>query len=1140
VLAQEEKEMNSRGIRILVLGCLLALIALPLTRATRAHAAPASHIFDPQLSLTGGCTTNADDPVPDPGCPYPAPPGGPSESFNKTTGIAIDSYGDVYVLSPGAEGGDKAHLDVFDPNGDFLTEMHLANPKNPLGGLEPKTVAVDSKGYLYVYSSTGGVNLLRYDPDPALYDPSAGEIAYEPTPTVVYDDGTDYASLAVNPQNDHLFVNFGTFRNINGEFDRAAVAEFGAGEEDSPLLDKDVVEICCYDGPGLAIDASRGRLYVTDEASETALRVIQVFELAPPHAPIETIDGSSTPEGSFLATGPPGPISLAVDESSGNLFAFEQEKKKVIYELTEAGQYLSTIEHDLQSKEGKQQVAIDNGSNSPNRGHLWATAAPPGVGHAYAFGPTEVAPPAVEDLSASEVSEDEALLGARIDTGQAETAYTFEYVSRQRFEETGFQDAQPAGAGTIAPSTVPVAVSAQLAGLAPGSEYLFRVLATNDESPPAAEAEGHFKTYPAIAFGPCPNEALRTGPSAALPDCRAYELVTPPDTAGRPPMGIGLTSLQIPALPASPDGNRLSFRIENGLIPGLDATGSLPGDPYLATRGAGGWGTVATGAEGTEAESASPGGRSPDQTYSVWAAEVSGPAVIGAQRTFYVRYPDGHSELLGQGSLAVDPFAEPKLIAERGAHMIFTSSSHLEKEAQPAGRLAVYDRSAEGITHVVSLLPGDLTPSESQPVDYVGSSLDGRGVAFTVTDGGTATLYLRFENQATYEIGEGFTFEGIAEGGARIFYLNAGSLFAFDVTTGKSIPFATTGNITVVNVSADGSTAYLLSPSKLTPNPNPLGAKAVLGKENLYRSHQGSITFLGTLSDRDVAGEGFNIRHDGLGLWAEAVGGKGTASPGGFGIDPSRSTPDGGVLLFQSDADLTGYDAGGTRQLFRYDSAANELACLSCNPTGGPASGDALLQNVTESSAKPEPNTAYDLVENLSADGRRAFFQSPDPLVAADSDGLQDVYEWEAEGLGSCAQSGGCLYLISSGHSGKLNYLYAASANGDDVFFRTTDLLAAADKEEIPSIYDARVGGGSPAPPEAGGCEGEGCRPRLTPAPTLPTPGSSPGRSGNVSPRSCPKGKRALRRHGKTRCVRGKRHHRHRRSSAAPKKRRGQ
>ena len=1097
---------------------ILAVWAVPGLAAT-------GHTFDPQLSLTGGCTTSEDDPLPDPGCPYPPPPASPSENFNRATGVTTDTFGNVYVLNMGPKDESNPHMDIFDADGFFITEVSEGFPASP------RTVAVDSAGYLYVHALGGAKwQLLRYDPDPLLHDPELGQFAWDMTPTVLVESFSNYSALAVNPENDHLFVNLGVASPSDG---LGAIVEFGSGLENSPMVDSDVADVCCFDGPGLAIDAARDRLYATDQASEPSPRVIRVFELAAPHDLIETIDGSSTPEGSFV-TG--DQLSIAVDESTGNLFAYEQQKLNLIYELTENGEYLSTIEHNLLSQERHQQVAVDNGANSPNGAlntegrYVWATATPPGVSHAYAFKPTLVQAPEVKALTFGDVSEDEALLKAMIDSGQAETSYKFEYVSKTQFDKTGFDGAQVAGEGSIPAGPLPVSRSAQATGLAPGTSYVFRIVVANEID--TDEASGAFSTYPAITKTSCPNDQFRMGPSAALPDCRAYELVTPPDTGGRPPMGLGLLSLPFPSLPASPDGSRVSFRIENGLIPGFEGTGSFAGDPYMATRGSGGWSTVATGGDGTQATAVAPGGRSPDQTYSVWVAEDEGPAVVNEDRTIYLRYPDGHSELLGQGSLDVDPQPGPKLISEDGGHVIFTSSIQLEDEAPATGQQAVYDRTDDGITHVASLLPEDVPTSGSQAVSYRGSSLDGLGIAFQVTDGATKTLYLRYNNEETYKVGEDVTSAGIALEGKRIFYLKNGSLFAFDIEDGV-IPFATSGDVTVANVSPDGTTAYLVSPSKLTPNANPLGKKAVAGKSNLYQSREGTVHFIATVSEEDVDGETTSVPRNGLGLWVSAVGGDGGKTPGSFAADPSRTSSDGSVLLFQSNANLTAYDSDGRRQIYRYDSSSPRLTCLSCNPTGAPPIGDALLQDVEDGFGPEDPNTVYDVVQNLSADGQRAFFQSPDPLVAADTNGLQDVYEWEAEGVGTCTTVGGCVYLISSGRSGKINYLYAASAGGDDVFFRTSDLLRGEDREAIPSLYDARVGGGFPESASAE-CEGEGCRPQLTPAPLLPSPGMSPGKSGNVKP-GCPKGKRQVRRHGKVRCVKRKSRKRSRSKRSATK-----
>jgi hypothetical protein len=1090
----------------------LAVLCFAAVSGSEAFAAEGL-LFNPTLSLTGKCQApgTEPDPVPDPGCP-----GGthPPKPFSEATSVSTDSYGNVYVASFGHEPlGSEGRIDIFNPEGFFISELSVPSELEPALTVGPRNLAVDSKGNLYVYTfrsgseERGSVHLCS---PVAPYEPAAGNVKYdkEDCKVLVKGELISYSSLEIGPK-DHLFM-----------WDEEFLREFSSAAEGNEIVDPNVGEGTLNQGggAGLAVDLTRKRIYAYDEKNSSY--VIKVLELEKPHALLETIDGSTTPAGKFHFG-----FSIAVDEGTGHVFVFDSGFKgsEAVYELTESGEYLSSIDYELAGhSSGGAEIAIDNGKNSPNGvlnpfgRFLFVPVYGNPVGHSFAFGPPGECAPEIKASAFTGVSESEAELQAEIQPCGLETSYRFEYTIEESFEEEGFAGAQIAGEGQIPAGLAPVSVSAAAEGLVPGANYRFRVFAENEEG--SDEVEGKFATYPTQPLPTCPNDALRTGFSALLPDCRAYELVTPPDTNARSPMGMSWFGVHFASRQASPAGDKVSFLIEGGLIPGSEGTGSLGGDTYLATRGENGWSSSLAGPKGTEAEAILPGNTSPDQGYSFWS-----DVTIGQEN--YVRYPDGHSALVGRGSLANDPRAFGRLISENGGHIIFVSGDNssavqLEEKAPPDGTRTVYDRTANEVTHVVSLLPGDATPAEGENATYQGASLDGKGVAFTIGK----KLYLRYNDEETYEIGENATLAGVAEGGARIFYLEGGDLFAFDGETEETIRFTEAGDVVPVNVAAEGTAAYFVSPSVLTgAEENPSGDTAQPGDENLYLSREGAISFVATVTKLDVEGEELGAEaFVGLGLWTDAVGGN---LVGTLASDPSRTTPDGNAMLFESRASLTGYDSEGHIEVYRYDSVNDELDCVSCDPTLAPAIGEARLQSISPQRFKPEPLTSYDVVANLRADGRRAFFESTEALVPGDTDELQDVYEWEAQGVGSCANPGGCVYLISSGHSDRIDYLYAVSDDGENVFFRSSDLLLGLDTEHTPSVYDARVEGGF-AEGEPGICQGEGCRPLLTSPPVLPVPESGVHEPEGPRPvKHCAKGKRKVVRKGKVHCVK-KKHHR--------------
>ena len=206
----------------------------------------------------------------------------------------------------------------------------------------------------------------------------------------------------------------------------------------------------------------------------------------------------------------------------------------------------------------------------------------------------------------------------------------------------------------------------------------------------------------------------------------------------------------------------------------------------------------------------------------------------------------------------------------------------------------------------------------------------------------------------------------------------------------------------------------------------------------------------------------------------------------------ARVSPDGRWLTFMSDQSLTGYDNvdvnGGLpdEEVYLFDAATGKLVCASCNPAGQRPEGvfeaeegsperlpkllvdqrevwpDRWLAGSVPGWTSDELLTALYQSRYLSNNGR-LFFDSPDPLVSADVNHKEDVYEYEPADVGDCQAgvagasetyepgTGACVGLISSGTSSQESAFLDASATGaangegaeggGDVFFLTASEL---------------------------------------------------------------------------------------------------
>jgi NHL repeat len=195
---------------------------------------------------------------------------------------------------------------------------------------------------------------------------------------------------------------------------------------------------------------------------------------------------------------------------------------------------------------------------------------------------TDSVPPVVTDVGAIQVADTSARLVGTIDPRNAETTYVFEYGTTLDLDN----ETIPLSVGS---GTTPLTVSQVVGDLSPDTTYFFRMVATNPFGSTASATKSfHTRTapFPPRDPGNCGNQARRAEQgSTFLPDCRAFEMVSPPEKN----QGSVARNVQIKA-GFSRDGNGVAF-----------CTSSLFGEPppqitnfcgaYVSRRSGEGWQT---------------------------------------------------------------------------------------------------------------------------------------------------------------------------------------------------------------------------------------------------------------------------------------------------------------------------------------------------------------------------------------------------------------------------------------------------------------------------------------------------------------------------------------------------------------------
>ena len=756
------------------------------------------------------------------------------------------------------------------------------------------------------------------------------------------------------------------------------------------------------------------------------------------------------------------------------------------------------------------------------------------------FGTAPSIPPSIDSESVAELGVRTAIVQARIDPDMLGTTYYVQF---------GTDTSYSGGESPVAPGTelgggstnVDRAAAVPLEGLQPDTVYHYRFVAVNAAGT-VRGADRVLKTYPVVTRG--------------LPDGRVYEQVSPVlkngNEAGASDRG---GSNKVFYAVARGDGDGLLF---GGTGP-FGTTFSGANENFVARRSEAGWTTTAALPPGYGADAANffaqrPGFLYPsiDLNHVMFTAggsfvnalpPVGGTSTSNAPEAAYLAGED----------VSVEPawLSAPFKTAFAAA---LPEPGHIGIPDAIGAVGGSPDLSTAYFTYYGTLLPED----ESRAANF---NIEGGGPwGFYEWKDGTLKLVGELPNK-TYDpfgavpavtlahgsmtlfVPDDFNNE-ISADGSRAFFVSPDPESAHPSEDPPELYVREDGQDTVLvsrnalAPSVEGLPAAAPGPEAIVPwsNPDSCGGSCAM---YMYASPDGSHAFFRSMDKlaksmdgEEPTGSGpwtydFNVdtksltylpnidgpilasSEDGSEIVFEKVGassalelyagGKITkiaewSQPEAPLIAPVRATLSGQMFVFETNAVVAPgrfHNYPSHSQVYRYDVATKELTCVSCPPSGTQPSGDAHLSNddlQPETDIGGEGKKRIVGSRGISADGDRVFFDTTDALVSQDINGKRDVYEWE----------NGHVYLISSGVGANPSMFLDNSESGNDVFFTTTDSLLEGDTDGSYDVYDARVGGGFPRGVSAAECVGV-CQP-LTSPPAPPSFVSQlTGTSGNLT-----------------------------------------